>query len=265
MVYIPAEALKDRPHIAYVHIPKTGGTSFREYLRSQYRPCTDAVLNRAVEVAGFCALSSAEKLRFDLVSGHFPYGFDPQLPRRFLYFTCLREPVRRVVSNYNFMMSGVPQNTLAQRLRREKWTLRDFASTTDPEASTRLFAQLAYLGCSPTVEQPSTLRALFERAATNIVSQFAFVGCLELLDESVVYLHERFGFDLVLPPVENAAAAQHNRTASPDDIALIRERMQPETELYNLARRMLEERLATVEGLPDKVQQLRAGRENVGR
>lgn len=244
--------------VAFIHIPKTGGNTFRDQLRREMAPRREIVLNNADAIAKFRALTRQQRATFDLVSGHMPYGFDPELPRRFRYVTFLRHPVSRVISNYDYMMSGEPKNAVARRLREEGWSFRDFVTTKDPMMVDRLYAHLAFLGQPAGATAAVTMKELVLTAAERIYADFDFVGCLELYDESVVLMSERYGFALSPYERKNVTKAKHKHAISDEDRALVEERMQPEIELYAFAKRLLVERLARVEDLGGKVAKLRA-------
>ena len=94
-----------------VHIPKTAGTTFRTILWNQYSepPCN--LYPSAWEAKAGLELLP-RKGRFGAVIGHFPYGLhskpwiQPLLEDNVEYATFVRDPVRRVVSNFNHLMNS---------------------------------------------------------------------------------------------------------------------------------------------------------------
>ena len=87
--------------VAFVHVPKTGGTTLHDLLLRHYRP--EAVCpERFQDLRRF---SMRELAGFSLFSGHFDLDAAKWLPGRKLIFSVVREPRTRIISLYNFWRS----------------------------------------------------------------------------------------------------------------------------------------------------------------
>jgi hypothetical protein len=91
--------------VVFAHVPKTAGSTMRGILRNQYPP------HRVVTEKNLAFPDVLERIRqrlepggpgVDAICGHVGYGFHRQLPEayRYRYFTFVRNPVDRVISNY---------------------------------------------------------------------------------------------------------------------------------------------------------------------
>lgn len=94
-----------RDIVVFAHVPKTAGSTMRQILTRQYPPGR-VVIERNL-VFPHVLESLRERLETgrpgtDAVGGHVGYGFHSELPDsyRYRYFTFLRSPVERVISNY---------------------------------------------------------------------------------------------------------------------------------------------------------------------
>ena len=132
------------PHqvLISVHVPKTGGASFRTWLESAF---ADRVIlydhgDRPLDSASPMNSDSEAFLRdnahtrlkdgFGVVHGHF-WARKYERVVDAVRIAFLRHPVERLVSHYYFWLSGAPvgpeTNPLRRRMIEEKMSLRDFA------------------------------------------------------------------------------------------------------------------------------------------
>ena len=102
----------ERSTLLFVHIPKTAGTTFQTILRKLYSEQDRCELYPSWWVAKAGLELHTKRDRFRAVGGHFTYGVHakPEI-RPFLaddmhYITILRDPVHRVVSTFNHLLSS---------------------------------------------------------------------------------------------------------------------------------------------------------------
>lgn len=152
-----------------VHIPKCGGSSFRRILADIYGP--DAIVlnyNENAEVRGELIPAGTR-----CIHGHFPSThYDRLFPGSDLV-AWLRNPVERVVSNYQqFLRHPDPENPCSRELAARKLSLIEFAELElmQNEAS-------RYFAGKP-------------------VSAFKFIGILERYQESLMVFGDALGVPL---------------------------------------------------------------------
>lgn len=102
---------RGRPLVVFLHIPKTGGTSMRHYLREAF---AERVLltGKSPKKKGEAAAAGSRELKVhpelardvDAVSGHARYGqFDlSNIDRDLIYISIMRNPISRALSMYNY-------------------------------------------------------------------------------------------------------------------------------------------------------------------
>src|SRR5262245_16761585 len=84
--------------VIFVHIPKCGGMTFNEVLRSIYGPR----LFYHAEIGDKLAITMAADLReFEAVTSHARYGLHERFGRPGVYLSIIREPLENFVSFYN--------------------------------------------------------------------------------------------------------------------------------------------------------------------
>lgn len=116
--------------LAFVHIPKTAGTTLHKIISHQYRdwrifirhdadgPPTDELIDQLTQHAADAP---------QVVMGHMSVGLHPFVPD-LRYVTCLREPVSRVTSHYHHA-SNDSAHYLYHQIHEQKLTLENYTSS----------------------------------------------------------------------------------------------------------------------------------------
>ena len=91
--------------VAFFHVPKTGGLSLtaamvRQYPRGRIK---DLWLQKPETISEFLAMPQEERERIWAVTGHFPFGIHEHLAPHTRYVTLLRDPVKRLLSEYRHL------------------------------------------------------------------------------------------------------------------------------------------------------------------
>lgn len=100
----------------FLHIPKTAGITFLRHVKYNYAsktllavgPKPDMKFNHCAEVDAYIdSLPQKRKDQVRFVSGHSVYyGIHGHFQKRPRYFTFLRDPVKRTISNFNYFMQN---------------------------------------------------------------------------------------------------------------------------------------------------------------
>lgn len=106
------EEYDHRRLVLFTHVPKAGGTGLKQAMTRAYgRHFTDhhPTMSNVVEAVASGSVDPNEVLA---LSSHLPYGFHRQIDglsdRKVLPFTVVREPLKRMVSYYNFVTTFRP-------------------------------------------------------------------------------------------------------------------------------------------------------------
>ena len=174
--------------VFFIHIPKCAGTSFNVTLKQMYSPEeTYQIDNSKYEhsSAEFKQLSSRDKDHLTLVSGHMYYGLYSSMPHQVSHITMLRDPVKRLISLYNYGLQTTSVSWRARMLE-EKPTIVDFVrghytNTSDNGIARFLsghdLAVAAYGHCGPETAN---------QAIANLNNHFCAIGFLEDFDQSML-------------------------------------------------------------------------------
>lgn len=173
----------------FLHIPKAAGTTFYDILYRNYPHRTIAKIDGTLPVESakeICQWLPEKKKKIQVVMGHMLYGMHMHFPGEYTYITFLRDPVKRVLSLYNHIMT-VPQHPLHKKAIERKLTLSSFVDEGfTSELSNDQVRRIS--GCN--VEEIGEKQ--FETAKEKLEVEFSFVGITEYFDESLVLLEKDF-------------------------------------------------------------------------
>lgn len=99
------------PTVIFQHIPKTAGSTLHGILNSRFRD--GDVWNlfggnfHDPEIQEFQNLPAERKHRIKLLKGHMPFGLHQFLPQPSWYMTIIRDPIRRVISQFFYIRRNV--------------------------------------------------------------------------------------------------------------------------------------------------------------
>ncbi|MEK6238802.1 MAG: sulfotransferase family protein, partial [Planctomycetales bacterium] len=108
----------------FLHMPKTGGHSFKQAIFKRYGMDRVRFVNSLADWESF--LAEYEPGRWDCVHGHMPCGLGEMLPEPAVYYVVLRNPLDRFVSAYYHIRTKTAHPAHAW-LNSENITLRQFA------------------------------------------------------------------------------------------------------------------------------------------
>lgn len=241
--------------LIYIHLPKTGGTTFNHILERQYpAPLTYAIdgLDPRPSVERFRRLPADERSRYRCLKGMMSFGLHDSIPGPATYVTILRNPVERFVSLYHFARRAT-RDYLYPYVAGGRMTLRQFVLS---DIVSKLHnAQTKMLAGVDNLEAPASAATL-KQALRNIEERFLVAGLLERFDESVLLCQATLGWSAVRYYPMNVGV-NRDRALDPEVARLIRERNHWDDELVEAARTRLEDQLRGV-NLGNELARLRA-------
>jgi len=242
------ELFEDKFKFIFVHIPKTGGKSFRYILMNQFEKCNGFKLSNPERIEWISQQTPEDLLRFDLIHGHFPYYFLPPMPKRFKFFTILRDPIERIISQYNYWMNSKRKFDLSIQhiVREKKMTFEEYVNSDLEEVKYWLFAYMTHLS-DPTCYKGNDVEVVerrIEQAVRALATDFDFVGITEKYDEGLEYLSKRYpGFKKEYKP-QNVTPQWEKTAEVTDELrSWLKDYLKPEYLIYNMAKKIFESRI----------------------
>src|SRR5438552_9070929 len=230
--------------VIFLHIPKTGGTTFHRILERHFarnQTLTFDGRHHRDEIERFAKLPEPQRARHRLIKGHLYFGFHRLVPGNSTYLTFLREPVARALSFYSYARSN-SDHYLYRSLTEERLELRTLLERgTTAELfnlQTRMIA-----GDQGNLDRPLDRSAL-ERAKQNLQTNFCLVGLTEEFDASLILLSRTFDWSLPFYVKKNVS----RKKSRPENIdaqthALLRQANALDLELYEFAQKLFDAQL----------------------
>ena len=226
----------------FVHLPKTGGTTFHSsYLPQVFSDSERFLINgereqNAADISRLIHLSQKKPLQLKMIAGHNAFSLRSYLPKA-NFIVILRNPVDRAISAYMHAKNHLPASEGAQYIIKKHITLKDFVTAPPPEhlygfGITDTNGQLKAL-LQPSGEMPEFIS---DDSLNTLLNQFSFVGLTEQLDLFIFYLHIKIGFPLVLYNNRLVNDESKSLSVSPDQRRLIEDFNQNDVKLYQQAK-----------------------------
>jgi Sulfotransferase family len=175
----------------FIHIPKTSGSTIRSILSRQYGVEKISYFEPAASTWKQKKISPVEFLKTEiangaqLITGHYPFGIHALLKAPCRYFSMLRDPIERSLSEYYYAFS-YEHHRFRDEITSGTLPVDEFLTT--PRCSPPN-AQAAMLA-GPWRSFDGELGAAIE----NIRTSFVVVGTAERFDESILVIAKAFGW-----------------------------------------------------------------------
>ena len=241
--YSPAFCMTFPRTLIFLHIPKTGGTTFRRILAGNYSRDETLTFDGAdysVAMERFAQSSEVSRARYRAIQGHLYFGFHRLVPGESSYVTWIRDPIARALSFYSHVRTH-PEHYLHRRLIDERLDLKGLI---EGEVTPELFNLQTRMVAGARNHPVSGLdRTTLEIAKENLEKNFCFVGLTEEFDAGITLLSAMLGWNIPFYVKRNVSS---ERTAAesvdPKINRLLREANLFDFELYEFARNLFEAR-----------------------
>lgn len=248
--------------LIFLHIPRTGGTTFKQILRRHFPASRIKELGGDIENATerIDQLSEEEKRNLKCLIGHVPFGVHNIFPQQATYITFIRNPVDRVRSIYT-SLPNFPNHPLYKEVTRKDLDLKEFLRNV--MASHNLWNLQTKL-ISGVKESRSTCSSynisdtnLLHLAKENLSDHFCFFGLTEKFTESLILLGKKLGWKRLYCLKRSTSPRPRHKSLNDEIVQIIRENDYLDIELYEFAKKEFERHLADYDDLNRHVRILR--------
>ncbi len=234
----------------FLHIPKSAGTTIRTIISREYgsrsvvyyEPETEHFEYRDAPQAYLRGRLDEGGIR--LITGHLRYGIHEFLHAPCRYFTLLRDPVERALSEY-FYAYAYPQHRYQAKILSGEMSFADF-----------LDADTIFVGSTITHflsgESPG-LHTSAEVSLTNLRRSITAVGTSERFDESMLLIAKDFGWAPPLYLPRNVTRlddrqAEHRMRVREEVGTLLRAKFALDYQVYDAANELMSHRILRLGG-----------------
>ena len=224
--------------LIFVHIPKTAGTTFARILRLNYFLWRkDRVYWKDYQMTKpIDQMSQKECNKLDVIHGHLSFGIHEYLDKPFHYVTFLRDPVKRVISFYNHILSH-PNHYLYEEVAVSGMSISDFIDSGLTQELDNLQVRMLQ-GDEHAIPYGEVNASHLSLAKDNIERYFPVVGLTEYFDESI-YLIRKHLWKLIPYYVISNRNTLNNQDVAIEIKQKIREQNRYDIELYEWAKARL--------------------------
>lgn len=229
----------------FLHFPRTGGTTIDEIFASNYPADSILKIYSREDFKKYAVIEEKDFLPLRYITGHLLltstnptqfYGKDVRA------FTFLREPVKRLYSEYIFLKTWKQQH-LYSYLNDNNISFSQYITSTEKLLKWRGKNFMTRCISGEALETTDLSEAL-EKAKDNLRNSFMAFGLQERFMESLLLLAPQAGLTNILHQKRNAlkyGAVTPKLTAEEEEIA--REYNSADVELYAWAARLFDERV----------------------
>jgi Galactose-3-O-sulfotransferase len=208
--------------VLFLHLPRAGGSTLTGVLLRQYPPNSVFLIQsrRVLETMDrYSALPEEDRKRYRLIRGHMVFGLHEAVPGPSTYITFLRNPVERVISQYQLGIVRGEQPAYESREKQVEHLVE--------HCETRLYMlnrQTRLLGGDRSVtmghlNDPVLFAGAndgwLQAAITHLAEYFVVFGLTERFDESLVLMQRALKWGSVYYRKQNVSARRLRRADLP--------------------------------------------------
>jgi len=219
--------------LIFLHIPKTAGTTFGNFLKNAFRETEIASVSWASWFNGINDIHSIPQSKLHsirLLRGHQPFGNHKYINRPCKYVTFVREPVERALSHYYFLQKGTDPSfhKLTDSISNENliWNGIQFYKLFN-NFQTRWLSNNIF-----GVKYPS-MAAMLKSAISNLDN--INVGITEHFDESIKLFIHKFNLKNINYESHKVSNRTKSNSLPPDLVEFVKMNNQFDSILYDFA------------------------------
>ena len=212
---------------AFLHIPKTAGTSVSDIIESNYS-AREIFSFRGNMERSYRKLRCLDESRLEeikIFKGHFFYGIHNIIACELDYYTVMRDPVSQVLSYYNYVISN--KRRIENRFSGNRYDIKEYIDSSDfvTNIQTKFLAGVNFENRADLPDADC-----YEKARTHL-KKFKFIGAQEKFSDSIGRIAEELNWKHVKLKSRNASLKSIAELEG-DVIEIVREKCKYDIALY---------------------------------
>jgi hypothetical protein len=230
--------------LIFVHIFRTGGNTLTRIIHREIPRKFWHRMRWGKEYVDEFKTFTKEKIQsIKFIDGHMHFGLHEYISEPCDYITILRDPVERTVSQYYNTMRMLEKPVYK---RFKNMTLEEYVTTGADNVTniqTRVLSNVSAIPKMLKTHSPLSHNA-FEFAQKNLKDRFKVVGVTDQFDETLLILKKELGLKNIYYVKRGTGRKKdRNKETSAKAIELIKSNNMKDIELYEYARKLLEEKI----------------------
>ena len=201
--------------IVHFHIGKTGGISLRHILKKKFKDKLKYLTINKIHAGNndFYLyqdfIKNINNFEFQCISGHIPFGIHRYLNKKTHYITILRDPVKRIISDYNYVINEKEHPFNKYYIAKNLISFEDYIEI-DITKNKNILPPDVFVGSGVhNLQSRSISGEMFNNlndfrsnsfnlntAFKNIENHFLLIGVLDYFDQFLYLLKEKFNFTI---------------------------------------------------------------------
>lgn len=241
----------DRPLVIFTHLPKTAGTTLKHITQRQFSPSEtfefySLTRRPAKGIEQFKSIYPKRSKDLKFITGHMGFGLHEFIDQPSTYITVLRDPVKRVISFYYYLLRTNPNHAdlqgcqgLEDFIKRANLAKNDM---TQYLSGAKLKAQFNYTGGVQKEEQCYCDEEMLALAKQNLREKFTVVGTTEDFNKTLMLLKRKLGWQIYPYLKANVAKKKtSDRKISDEAMSLLENYSKFDIELYRYSKQLFNE------------------------
>lgn len=234
--------LSNKNPLIFLHLTRTGGSTLRIIIQNQFpADVSFRIKGDFIEesLRSFYNFSQQQRDGVRFFTGHMPFGMHKYFSLPCDYITLLRDPIAKVISEYQFMSNRVqhPYYQIIKNMSLEDHVLSGVNSVVNYQ--TRILSGNWGMPHIHSLPLPSDALGV---AKGNLRKYFKVVGVTEKFDEMLLVLRKIFGWKNIYYTKNNVSAKHLLKSEiSQEVLDIINKNNELDLELHAFAKQLLED------------------------